>query len=307
MTKRTLSGRQIRWKSLLDNLPGVKLRYRPGKDSSRPDALSRLEQDTPTDPDDPRLRYRDIQLIENDWIATTNYESSEQKDTTPEGNGTPFEDVDLARLWNQGVKTDAKSVSPKAQQADLLIKKLKEGHALAQSAMIWRKQVMEESANRGRQQSENFKEGDRVWLNLKNVETPRLSKKLAWLHNKYRVVKVISSHVVELDVPTGIHPRFNADLLKRAAEDPLPSQKLEEQRYIFVHSTENQKPSRGFKTHGNPQRRPKELDGAHSGLILRSNDTWQKMRMTPEVRKWLAKSVATGVGWKGFKKTYRPN
>ena len=31
------------------------------------------------------------------------------------------------------------------------------------------------------------------------------------------------------------------------------------------------------------------------------------MRMTPEVRKWLAKSVATGVGWKEFKKTYRPN
>ncbi|KAI1005945.1 hypothetical protein K3495_g2276 [Podosphaera aphanis] len=82
MTKRTLSVRKIRWKSLLDNLPGVKLRCRPGKDSSRPDALSRLEQDTPTNPDDLRLRYRDVQLIENGWIATTNYESSEQKDAT---------------------------------------------------------------------------------------------------------------------------------------------------------------------------------------------------------------------------------
>ncbi|KAI1005946.1 hypothetical protein K3495_g2275 [Podosphaera aphanis] len=43
----------------------------------------------------------------------------------------------------------AKSVSPKAPQADLLIKKLEEGHALAQSAMIWRQQVIEDSANRG--------------------------------------------------------------------------------------------------------------------------------------------------------------
>ena len=49
------------------------------------------------------------------------------------------------------------------------------------------------------------------------------------------------------------------------------------------------------------------IKGAHSGHVLRSNDSWQKMRMTPEVRKWLAKSVATGVGWKEFKKTYRPN
>ncbi|KAI0993902.1 hypothetical protein K3495_g14282 [Podosphaera aphanis] len=49
------------------------------------------------------------------------------------------------------------------------------------------------------------------------------------------------------------------------------------------------------------------IKGAHSGHILRSNDTRQKMRMTPEVCKWLAKSVATGVGWKGFKETYRPN
>ncbi|KAI1001086.1 hypothetical protein K3495_g7110 [Podosphaera aphanis] len=31
------------------------------------------------------------------------------------------------------------------------------------------------------------------------------------------------------------------------------------------------------------------------------------MRMTPEVRRWLAEFVATGVGREEFKKTYRPN
>lgn len=40
-------------------------------------------------------------------------------------------------------------------------------------------------------------------------------KKLSWVNAKYRVTKVISPHVVELDVPSGIWPKFHVDLLKR--------------------------------------------------------------------------------------------
>ena len=65
---------------------------------------------------------------------------------------------------------------------------------------------MEDNTNKSRQLNEIFKEGDRVWLNLKNVTTPRPSKEFAWLHAKYKVTKIISPHVVELDIPIGIHP-----------------------------------------------------------------------------------------------------
>ena len=34
----------------------------------------------------------------------------------------------------------------------------------------------------------------------------------------------IGTHAVQLDTPLGIHPVFHMSLMKKAAEDPLPSQ-----------------------------------------------------------------------------------
>ncbi|KAJ5874466.1 uncharacterized protein N7529_002896 [Penicillium soppii] len=45
-----------------------------------------------------------------------------------------------------------------------------------------------------------------------------------WLHARYTVLEVPSSHTVRLGVPTGIHPVFHVDLIRPAADDPLPSQ-----------------------------------------------------------------------------------
>ena len=93
---------------------------------------------------------------------------------------------------------------------------------------------MEEQANKKRQAAEVFKVGDKVWLNLRNIQTPQLSKKLSWVNGKYQVTRVIDSHSVELNVPTSIWPRFNVDLLKRAAEDPLPSQQVSDEQPLPV-------------------------------------------------------------------------
>lgn len=104
-TKRTLTEGQIRWKGLLDSLPSFKLRYRPGKEASRSDALSRLEQDAPKDINDARLKERNIQLINKNWIAVTNIVTDPPIDQSSKNN-TPFDDEELVNLWYKGLDSD---------------------------------------------------------------------------------------------------------------------------------------------------------------------------------------------------------
>ncbi|POS83233.1 hypothetical protein EPUL_005145 [Erysiphe pulchra] len=56
------------------------------------------------------------------------------------------------------------------------------------------------------------------------IDTPQPKKKFAWINAKYKITKIVSPHVVELDVPSRIHPEFHVQLLKSANEIPLPSQ-----------------------------------------------------------------------------------
>ena len=98
-----------------------------------------------------------------------------------------------------------------AKRALNFVERLPEAQSLAQAAMASSQQKMEEYANKKRKEAEIFREGDKVWLSLKNIQTPQLSKKLSWVNEKYQVTKVIDSHSVELNTPKGIWPRFHVD------------------------------------------------------------------------------------------------
>jgi hypothetical protein len=118
---------------------------------------------------------------------------------------------------------DAVQQSP-IQKADAIVRKLKDAGEWAQSAMAAAQQVMEEVANRRRQQSPSFRVGDKVWLNLENIRTDRPTKKLDAKHAKFTVTEVVGSHSYRLDTPSRIHNVFHSQLLRLASYDPLPSQ-----------------------------------------------------------------------------------
>ena len=85
-------------------------------------------------------------------------------------------------------------------------------------------QEQEEIANRTRQQAQEFQEGNKVQLNLRNIRTTRQSKKLDQKNIKYTIIKVIGSYSYYLNTPPGIYNIFHLFLLRTASLDPFESQ-----------------------------------------------------------------------------------
>lgn len=115
-------------------------------------------------------------------------------------------------------------LDPKEVDASKLVARLDEVVQFAQASMAAAQARAEKSTNKRRRPPERYEVGDLVWLHVGNYRSPRPCKKLDWLHRKYRVTRVLGSHTVELAVPSGIHPRFHVDVLRRARSDPLPGQ-----------------------------------------------------------------------------------
>jgi len=104
------------------------------------------------------------------------------------------------------------------------LKRPKDAQDFAQAAMTSAQQRNEENANKLRRQQERFSVGDKVWLDLRNIKTPQLTKKLTWQHAKYEIIAVPDALTVELNVARKIHKCFHVELVKRAGNDPLPRQ-----------------------------------------------------------------------------------
>lgn len=136
--------------------------------------------------------------------------------------------VDPVALEDDGLPQGPQNGPERAGEE--FMNRLRHATEMAQAAMAFAQDQQQHQANRSRQAAPVYKVDDEVWLNLRNVRSSRPNKKLDWLHARYKVVEVPSSHTVKLDVPTGIHPVFHVDLIRPAASDPLPSQIVDDSR-----------------------------------------------------------------------------
>lgn len=141
----------------------------------------------------------------------------------------------LSHGWNQSLfeglsdeLSDEDGRDSPVAKADRIVRRLKEAREWAQASMAAAQETQEQSTNRKRDQSTNYKVGDKVWLSLENIKTDRPSKKLDDRYAKFTVTEVVGSHSYRLDTPPGIHNVFHSRLLRLAKSSPLPGQVVED-------------------------------------------------------------------------------
>jgi hypothetical protein len=121
--------------------------------------------------------------------------------------------------------TDPKSP---IQKGETIVAKVKAITEWAQSEMAKAQQDQEVQANRSRGVAPAYQIGDKVYLSLRNIRTERPSKKLDDRSAKFTVLEAINPSSYRLDTPPGVSNIFNVDLLRPAATDPLPSQRVDD-------------------------------------------------------------------------------
>ncbi|KJZ68052.1 hypothetical protein HIM_12556 [Hirsutella minnesotensis 3608] len=113
--KQQLSERQARWAETLSRY-NFTIKHRPGKEAVVPDALSRREQDMPHSAEDDRLQGRRVQLLQRSKGGLVTKVKSgyvtkgdtDQPDDAAADQGDsiegPFSDLELQKLWDEGLK-----------------------------------------------------------------------------------------------------------------------------------------------------------------------------------------------------------
>lgn len=139
--------------------------------------------------------------------------------------------------------------------AEELAKQMQETNREVKAMIEIAQRRYKEQADKGRAEDPDFSVGDTVWLNRKNMNSHRPSKKLDWTHyGPYKVLEKVGKRAYRLDLPATIkvHPVFHVSLLEKDNPDnwertpqPLPPVFVDGEEEWEVDKIVNSKTDRG--------------------------------------------------------------
>ena len=133
-------------------------------------------------------------------------------------------------------KTDRDTANSFVEKMAKINEVLKEQMAFAQASY-------EYYANIHRQNAPNYVLGDEVWLDTRNMQTKRPSKKLSdKFDGPFPITKIINPHVYKLELlhDWTIHPVFHTNFLRPGSDDLFPGQLTTPPPPVFIIDHEGQ-------------------------------------------------------------------
>ena len=156
-----------------------------------------------------------VNFHQNDWVKWLDIAEFTQNDHVhAETKQTPFFLLYGKHPW-KGIETGHQSISPEALS---LHEKMKKVHDEAKAANKIAQEIMKGFYDRTKGKSIEYKEGDKVWLEGKNLRPlNRPTKKMAnKRHGPFPIIEKIGRSAHRLKLPktwSRIHPVFNEVLL----------------------------------------------------------------------------------------------
>lgn len=125
------------------------------------------------------------------------------------------------------IETEPIDFSPEATQlsldGEILASRHRDMTDHLQTFMTQAQARYESIANRHREPAPDYKIGDQVWLDLRNIPLDFDSCKFGSRNAIYRITNKVNSHAYTIDIQ-GVHPTFHVSMLRPVPNDPLPSQ-----------------------------------------------------------------------------------